>query len=586
MKHAAASLAVLALCAGVAAAQVVPPIPGDEAVETIEVQGSRAELRKRIETFVSSAMRRENELVGRWNDALCPVVAGVAEAQATFIRDRLLSVEAEARNRPKTTPDHCLANTFIIVTDDPDALLAEWQARDPGMFRWRPRRGVTVSSGTRFARTWHNAIEVKTASLGSRLESPASKYIENVVVLVDSRETRGMPIAQLADYVALVSLTQLDATVDLAGSQSILELNSRPAGEAPSALTEWDHALLNALYRTSYNPAHQRMDITARMVRALAPRTPPPATAAPAMAQSMEPLVAPGAGGALAGALDASTAPPPPVQAGVPTVTAAPAGAPDDAGLETVRVEGSRAELAKRVTSFVSTLTRLDGDLVSRWGEASICPLVIADDKAEAAWIRQRLVEIAQGVPIRIDSGGKCQPNLTVIMTADLEIWKKRNPSLFKSKARDGAKVSHGDPVRVWHNAQVAQADGGPMIEELGSAPILRMKDSRIVTTAVESLRSVVVLADTRAAAGVTLQQLADYIAMVGFSRPDLKADLGQAATILRLFTAESAQRERGLTDWDLAFLRGLYRQSYSAVQQRSAIASRMVRELAPRAED
>jgi uncharacterized caspase-like protein len=79
---------------------------------------------------------------------------------------------------------------------------------------------------------------------------------------------------------------------------------------------------------------------------------------------------------------------------------------------------------------------------------------------------------------------------------------------------------------------------------------------------------------------------LADYLAMSGLSKVDLTADLGQAATILRLFAADPGQREPGITEWDRAFLRGLYRQSYSAVQQRSAIASRMVRELAPRAEN
>jgi hypothetical protein len=576
MNHVAATLAVLALCAGAAAvAQESAPEPPDGGLETIEVEGSRAELRKRIETFVSSAMRRENELVGRWNDALCPIVAGLAEPQARFIRDRLLAVEAEARRRTTRTPDDCLANAFVIVTDDPDALLAEWKARDPGMFRWRPRRGVTVSTGTKFARTWHNAIELKTAALGSRLESPASKYIENVVVLVDSRETGGMPIAQLADYVALVSLTQLDATVNLAGSQSILELNSRLPAEAPAALTEWDRALLNALYRTSYNPAHQRMDITARMVRALAPRNPRPEAAAPAPAEAANVPI---------GADDLSTAARPLIDADANAVAAATVET-EAQGLETVRVEGSREELAKRVTSFVSTLTRLDGDLVSRWGEGAICPLVIGDDRAEAAWVRQRIIAIAQEIPVRIDVDGECQPNLTVIATADLTIWKHRNPAMFKPK-RGSKTPDEGVPVRVWHNAQVAQADGGPMIEELGSAPILRMKDSRIVTTAVESLRSVVVLADTRAAAGVTLQQLADYLAMASFSRVDLTAELGQAATILRLFTAEPGQREPGITEWDRAFLRGLYRQSYSAVQQRSAIASRMVRELAPRAEN
>ena len=40
----------------------------------------------------------------------------------------------------------------------------------------------------------------------------------------------------------------------------------------PVALTEWDFAFLNALYRASYSPMHQQRDLRARMVRELAPR--------------------------------------------------------------------------------------------------------------------------------------------------------------------------------------------------------------------------------------------------------------------------------------------------------------------------
>jgi hypothetical protein len=77
------------------------------------------------------------------------------------------------------------------------------------------------------------------------------------------------------------------------------------------------------------------------------------------------------------------------------------------------------------------------------------------------------------------------------------------------------------------------------------------------------------------------LRQLADYIALVSFSKVDLEADFGQADSILRLFAGnDTTVRPAGMTRWDIAFLRGLYRQSYEAVRQRGAIASRMVRDL------
>ena len=83
-----------------------------------------------------------------------------------------------------------------------------------------------------------------------------------------------------------------------------------------------------------------------------------------------------------------------------------------------------------------------------------------------------------------------------------------------------------------------------------------------------------VVLVDTQAAAGVTVTQLADYIAMISFAKPDLEADLGKTESILQLFAVEPANRPSGLTEWDQAFLRGLYRISYTPKQQRTAIAT------------
>jgi hypothetical protein len=151
-------------------------------------------------------------------------------------------------------------------------------------------------------------------------------------------------------------------------------------------------------------------------------------------------------------------------------------------------------------------------------------------------------------------------------------------------------------PVRTWHNVSLGPASGAPEVTAPGAIPSVGSKSSglgaiptvkstgggsRIVSTVSENLQSVLVLVNTNQAAGVTLRQLADYIAMVSFSKVDLEADFGQANTILRLFAGDGATVwPGGLTTWDLGFLRGLYRQSFEAVHQRTAISSRMVRDL------
>jgi hypothetical protein len=93
------------------------------------------------------------------------------------------------------------------------------------------------------------------------------------VVLVDARATGKVTLAQLADFISVVSLSQIDLSADLGGVDSILRLFAQPRPQVlPAGITEWDYAFLKGLYRVSYSPVNQQRDIAARMVRELAPR--------------------------------------------------------------------------------------------------------------------------------------------------------------------------------------------------------------------------------------------------------------------------------------------------------------------------
>lgn len=266
---------------------------------------------------------------------------------------------------------------------------------------------------------------------------------------------------------------------------------------------------------------------------------------------------------------------------------------PPKPALDTVEVVGHREKLSKEVQTFVGKLTQLDGELVSSW-VMPICPKVVADDPAHAEYIRQRLLEVAREVPFDAETDAKCRANTFVIVTSAPEKfiaqWKERDPGMFIWRPRrDVTRSPESLPVRTWHNVAIEPADGEVMMEgntaTIGSrlpsgAKKYKAKASRIQSNVSENLKSVLVLVDTNQAAGVTLRQLADYIAMVSFSKVDLDVDFGRSNSILRLFADDGIVRPDSLTTWDLAFLRGLYRQSFEAVQQRQAITNRMVRDL------
>jgi len=257
----------------------------DAPLETVEVTASREKMRREIQTFVHKVTRLEGEFVGRWRDQVCPMVVGISGAQAMFIRRRLVEVQNKARRIDRDADPECQPNAFIIITDEADQVLAHWKERDPGMFRWKSREGVSRSEGVGPVRTWHNAIEEHRPGdavllerpscglTGSRITVGCMEWITAVVVLVDARATGKVTLAQLADYISVVSLSQIDLTADLGGVDSILRLYGRPPAEVPPAgITEWDSAFLNALYRVDYMPKNQQRDIAARMVRELAPR--------------------------------------------------------------------------------------------------------------------------------------------------------------------------------------------------------------------------------------------------------------------------------------------------------------------------
>jgi hypothetical protein len=261
-------------------------------LETVEVTASREKLRREIQTFVHKVTRLEGEFVGRWGVPVCPFVAGVSDAQAQFIQHRLVEIQDSVRKMKSDPAVKCRPNLLVIITDDADRLVEDWKVRDPGMFRWKTRDGVSRSGGAGPVRTWHNAIVEPadgSASTGSRLTKgiPNGKpscpgdrisagcweHITAVVVLVDAGRTGKVTLTQLTDYISVLSLSQLDLSAELGGVDSILQLFAQPPPDAPPpGLTAWDTAFLNSLYRASYSPRDQQRDIEARMVRELVPR--------------------------------------------------------------------------------------------------------------------------------------------------------------------------------------------------------------------------------------------------------------------------------------------------------------------------
>jgi hypothetical protein len=91
--------------------------------------------------------------------------------------------------------------------------------------------------------------------------------LQNVIIVVDSTKLNGTTWQQLADYLSVVSLAQVDPDASPAAYDSILNLFSNPA--AYSGLTDWDRSYVRALYEFDQERRveAQEGDLVSRMAR-------------------------------------------------------------------------------------------------------------------------------------------------------------------------------------------------------------------------------------------------------------------------------------------------------------------------------
>jgi hypothetical protein len=203
-----------------------------------------------------------------------------------------------------------------------------------------------------------------------------------------------------------------------------------------------------------------------------------------------------------------------------------------------------------------------------------------------------------------------CKPNLTVAFTDDA----RGLVGLVKAKRRsalprfDPVLFSQLDsatlPVRWWHvltpagpGGSAATVDSGALASASSNAMPLgnvlpagpdaigtNSWNSSLVDTNLSIwAKAGVAVVDVNLATGVSLEALADYIALVMLAPMRLPPDAPGVPSVLSLFDGAGA-RPTGLSVWDRAFLKGLYamQMNRTAQRQRQQLISAMARELAP----
>jgi hypothetical protein len=252
-----------------------------------------------------------------------------------------------------------------------------------------------------------------------------------------------------------------------------------------------------------------------------------------------------------------------------------------DARAETI--EAQQAILKERVQTFVRTITRntgfSDDESPTRWN-TPICFLAAGWGADDLSSVLTRLAQIsaAAGAPL---AGKACTPNFVVVSTAEpdqvIEAWYAKNRQLFGNASplqiRHFLESSRSRPVRIWRNIDVGRVATTRFGHFVPSNS--RADPSPFAGNSAFGFLSVFEIIDASRTAGIDLHQLTDYVAMMGLSNINIDVDIGDAPSILQLFSP-ARSFDLGLSNWDTAYLTALYQTDQSSRSQRFEIAQRV----------
>lgn len=268
-------MSLIALLAALALVQdpapVAPPSaqePPAVALEEVVVQGRRLEeLTRQFVEEVSAPPR--NRGLARWRGGVCVGVTGIRQDIAQNIADHVSRVALEYGLRPGDPG--CQANVLIVFAEDGQSLGEAMVERRRRVFHLGVGgldRGAAALDDFRFSdrpvRWWHVSVptNANTGEVAIRLPGGDAPQVmgegllnkgrwvrddlNKAIIVVDGDHVDGVGLPQLADYLSMVALAQIDPEGDTSRFSTILNLFDDPEGSP--GLTGWDRAYLDALY--------------------------------------------------------------------------------------------------------------------------------------------------------------------------------------------------------------------------------------------------------------------------------------------------------------------------------------------------
>ncbi|HKB95950.1 MAG TPA: hypothetical protein VKB94_03815 [Rhizomicrobium sp.] len=281
---------------------------------------------------------------------------------------------------------------------------------------------------------------------------------------------------------------------------------------------------------------------------------------------------------------------------------------------ENVTVTGfrSREVLDKFVKSF-ATPTRMTGK-IARW-ENGVCPLTVGQSPDVTKFVTQWVKDVAAVVGAPVNANQSCTPNIEIVFTTTPQALLdniREHETDYLGYAESGPQIEKlatvTRPVQAWYTTQTKDLQGMSRIdsarrrgegiimpcftclpcadclgqnsppEYLPDATYASVTGNHISDGARSVFYHIIIVADPSKLARYEIGPLADYIAMLALTQLNSLDTCQPLLSIVNMLAPGCERKTSGITEYDVAYLRGLYQMSLDRrlPSQQGEIANRM----------
>lgn len=254
-----------------------------KAPESVTVTGTRSH--QVIQDFVRkfTVPTRVAGKITRWGEGICPQTVGLRPSAVRFINDRLRAVAKDV-GAPVNGHANCVVNIEIVFTTTPQAMIDHVREKRPDLLGYadNEEKIAALAKVVRPIQAWYSTqtrdlhgkpvldvahrrgvpLEipcppstcyfpdaVQFESTGSRLGDGLRSEFHHVIVVADPTKLTDYSVGQLADYIALMALSQVATPDACQPIASITNLLAPGCAQTPDAISATDLAYLRGLYR-------------------------------------------------------------------------------------------------------------------------------------------------------------------------------------------------------------------------------------------------------------------------------------------------------------------------------------------------